>query len=256
VEKLNLPLALNACGHCGVIHERGNIVNTRHRRSLPGAVLLAALATALVVTVVPYAQGRSTPMKRPVISRTAVAFHDAMRKLWEDHITWTRNVIISFEVNVPDPNETLPDLGTALDRLFRNQADIGNAIKPFYGERRGDQLTALLHEHIAIAGEILQAVKTGNTAAYQDANARWYANAHDIAVFLTQTLNPPIGSLAEMDAMMKEHLDRTTAEVVARATGDWTGDVAAYDQVHVQALQMADMLSDAIIANFKKRFHP
>jgi hypothetical protein len=201
------------------------------------------------------AQG-STPPPRPVISRSAVTFHDAMRKLWEDHITWTRNVIISFEVNDPDPSATLPDLNAALERLFQNQVDIGNAIKPYYGNERGDQLTALLHDHIAIAGEILQAVKTGDTAAYQDANARWYANAHDIAVFLSQTLDPPIGSLAEMDAMMKDHLDSTTEEVVARQKGDWEADVAAYDQVHTQALQMADMLSDGIIANFPAKFRP
>jgi hypothetical protein len=133
---------------------------------------------------------------------------------------------------------------------------IGNAIKPYYGNERGDELTALLHDHIAIAGEILQAVKTGNTAAYEDANARWYANAHDIAVFLSETLDPPLGSLAEMDAMMKDHLDRTTEEVVARQNGNWPADVAAYDKVHEQVLEMADMLSDSIIANFPAKFRP
>ena len=231
---------------------------TRHRWSIPGGVIVAALASVLVVTVISgvrSAQG-STPAPMPVISKSAVTFHDAMRKLWEDHITWTRNVIISFEVNVPDSSETLPDLGAALDRLFKNQVDIGNAIKPYYGSERGDQLTALLHDHIAIAGEILQAVKTGDSAAYEDANARWYANAHDIAVFLSQTLDPPIGSLADMDAMMEDHLDRTTEEVVARLKSDWTGDVAAYDKVHAQALQMAEMLSNGIIANFPAKFRP
>jgi hypothetical protein len=179
-----------------------------------------------------------------------------MRKLWEDHITWTRNVIISFEVNDPDSSATLPDLSAALDRLFQNQVDIGNAIKPYYGNQRGEQLTALLHDHIAIAGEILQAVKVGDSAAYADANTRWYANAHDIAVFLSETLDPPLGSLAEMDEMMKDHLDRTTEEVVARHDGDWAGDVAAYDKVHEQVLEMADMLSDGIIANFPAEFRP
>jgi hypothetical protein len=117
----------------------------------------AALAVTAISGVRP-AQG-STPAALPVISQSALRFHDAMRKLWEDHITWTRNVIISFEVNVPDSSVTLPDLGAALDRLFQNQVDIGDAIKPYYGTERGDQLTALLHDHIAIAGQILQAVK-------------------------------------------------------------------------------------------------
>jgi hypothetical protein len=230
----------------------------RHRWSIRGVLVIVALAAALAgvaLSGVRAADGTTSP-PRPVISRSALTFHDAMRKLWEDHITWTRNVIISFEVNEPASSARLPDLGAALDRLFQNQVDIGNAIKPYYGDDNGDELTRLLHDHIAIAGEILTAVKTGDTAAYQDANGRWYANAHDIAVFLSQTLDPPLGTLADMDEMMKDHLDHTTAEVVARHNGDWTADVAAYEKVHAQVLEMADMLSDAIIANFPDRFRP
>lgn len=241
-------------GSLGVMEKGAQLVMRRRWPILVG-LLTAAVAVAVAVTAISGvrpAQG-STP---PVTSRSAVRFHDAMRKLWEDHITWTRNVIISFEVNVSDASATLPDLNAALDRLFQNQVDIGNAIKPYYGNQRGEQLTALLHDHIAIAGEILQAVKVGDAAAYQDANARWYANAHDIAVFLSETLDPPLGSLAEMDAMMKDHLDATTEEVVARLHGNWTGDVAAYDKVHNQVLEMADMLSDGIIANFPAKFRP
>jgi hypothetical protein len=128
--------------------EKGAQLVTRPRWSIPIGLLTTAIAVALAVTAISGvrpAQG-STP---PVISRSAVTFHDAMRKLWEDHITWTRNVI-SFEVNVPDSSVTLPDLGAALDRLFQNQVDLGNAIKPYYGNQRGDELTALLHDHIAM----------------------------------------------------------------------------------------------------------
>jgi hypothetical protein len=231
---------------------------TRHRRSIPLGLITAAVAFALaggVLAGVRSAQG-GTSSAPPVVSQSAVSFHDSMRKLWEDHITWTRNVIISFEVNVPDSSATLPDLGAALDRLFQNQVDIGNAIKPYYGDALGSELTSLLHDHIAIAGEILQAVKTGDTAAYEDANARWYANARDIAVFLSETLDPAITSLADADQMMKDHLDATTVEVVARLHSDWTADTAAYDKVHEQALGMADMLSNGIIANFPSKFRP
>ena len=220
------------------------------------SLAVVAVAAALAGVASPGVRGAdgSPPSTRPVVSQSAVTFHDAMRKLWEDHITWTRNVIISFEVNVSDSSATLPDLRAALDRLFQNQVDIGNAIKPYYGTDQGDKLTALLHDHITIASEILQAVKSGDAAAYQDANARWYANAHDIAVFLSQTLHPPIGTLADMDQMMKDHLDQTTAEVVARHNSDWTADVAAYEKVHAQALEIADMLSDSIIDHFPKQF--
>jgi hypothetical protein len=187
------------------------------------------------------------------ISHSALVFHDAMRKLWEDHITYTRNVIISFEVNEPDAGTVLPDLGTVVDRLLQNQVDIGDAIKPYYGTAAGNQLTALLHEHIIGAANVVTALKANDQAALHAALDAWYANAHEIAVFL-HSANPRNWSLAEMDQMMKDHLDATTAEAVARHDSDWSADVAAYDRVHQQILGMADMLSNGIIAQFPNRF--
>jgi hypothetical protein len=176
----------------------------------------------------------------------AQAFHDAMRKLWEDHVTWTRLYIVSAAAGLPDQEATA-------QRLLQNQADIGNAIKPFYGEAAGDQLTALLRDHILIAAELLQAAKSGDTAGFNAANERWYANADEIATFL-HNANPKAWPLAEMKTMMKEHLDLTLVEASARLAGDWEGDIAAYDQIHVQILHMADMLSNGIIRQFPKKF--
>jgi hypothetical protein len=96
-------------------------------------------------------------------------------------------------------------------------------------------------------------VKTGNAAALADAQKRWYENAHDIAVFLNAA-NPRNWPLAEMDQMMRDHLDATTQEVLARLNENWEADVAAYDAVHEQALAMADMLSSGIIAQFPSHF--
>ena len=180
----------------------------------------------------------------------AQTFHDAMRKLWEDHITWTRMVIVDF---LAGPNGTLPDTQASVDRLLQNQADIGNAIKPFYGDAAGDQLTALLRDHILIAAEILQDAKAGNTTAMNDAIARWYANADEIAVFLNSA-NPEYWPLDEMKNMMHMHLDLTLQEAVAYLHGDYGASVAFYDQVHLEILEMADMLSTGIIEQFPKQF--
>lgn len=174
------------------------------------------------------------------------AFHDGMRKLWEDHITWTRSVIVSTFAD-------LPDLAPTTQRLLQNQDDIGDAIKPFYGDEAGDLLSALLREHILIAAEILQAAKIGDTAALEDAIERWYANGDDIAVFLN-TANPKNWPLEEMKAMMREHLDLTLEEAVAYLNGDYEASIAAYEEVHLQALGMADMLSEGIIKQFPQKF--
>ena len=49
------------------------------------------------------------------------ALHDGMRKLWEDHVTWTRLFIVSAAAGLPDKDAT-----TA--RLLQNQTDIGDAV--------------------------------------------------------------------------------------------------------------------------------
>jgi hypothetical protein len=217
-----------------------------------GALTLAAVRTASGGTARPT---EPPPAAHVPISASALAFHDAMRKLWEDHITYTRNVIISFELNESDPSVVLPDLSTAVGRLLQNQVDIGDAIKPYYGEEAGNELTALLKEHIIGAANVLTALKAGDQSGLQAALDAWKANAHEIAVFLNSA-NPEHWSLDAMDQMMKDHLGATTEEAVARHQGDWSADVAAYDKVHAQALGMADMLSSGIIAQFPAKFRP
>ena len=173
------------------------------------------------------------------------AFRASMRVLWEDHIVWTRMVIVDVIAGTPDTN-------AALTRLLNNQTDIGNAIKPFYGEAAGDRLTVLLRDHILIAGRLLTTAKAGDTAGFATAKADWYANADDIARFLASA--NPNWLLADLQEAMKTHLDTTLDEAVARLTGDWTADVAAYDRVHAHILHMADLLSDGIIAQFPSGF--
>lgn len=169
----------------------------------------------------------------------------AERKLWEDHVTWTRMYIISVAGNGKDAGPT-----TA--RLLKNQEDIGNAIKPVYGDSAGSNLTALLKEHILGAAALLDAAKKGNATAAADAETGWYRNADEIAAFLGAA--NPNWPEDDMKGMLHEHLKNTKAEAVARLTGDYAGDVAAYDIVHSQGLMMADGLSGGIVKQFPEKF--
>ena len=82
---------------------------------------------------------------------------------------------------------------TGVGKVIKNQEDIGNAVKPIYGEKAGNKLTALLKEHIVIAGKIVDAAKTGKKALVNQLNKEWYRNADDIAAFLSQA-NPYLKS--------------------------------------------------------------
>lgn len=175
-----------------------------------------------------------------------VAFHDQMRKLWEDHVTWTRLAIVTFADGSAGFNATA-------GRLLQNQTDIGNAIKPFYGDAAGSTLTDLLHEHITIAVELLQAAKAGDTDAFNDASTRWYANANDIADFLARA-NPRFWPRAELRADMRTHLDQTLAEASHELGGDYAASITDYEAIHLHILAMADVLSIGIIRQFPGKF--
>lgn len=180
------------------------------------------------------------------MNASQVRYHDRMRKLWEDHIAWTRMAIVAFS----DGSDGFP---AAAERLMRNQVAIGNAIEPFYGERAGDRLTALLQDHIAVAVEVLQAAKAGDTAAFEDANARWYANGDDVADFIS-SLDRAHWPRAVVRDMMRMHLDQTLAEAAAELGGRYRASVRSYNEIHHHILAMADALSGGIMAEFPGRF--
>ena len=225
--------------------------DTRTSRPIPLALtMLVAFFAALAALAVSnghdaMAHG-SEPAHTPMATDKAEALRVDMRVLWEDHIVWTRLAIISLIAGTPDTEATVA-------RLLRNQTDIGNAVKPFYGKAAGNRLTAELRKHILIAADVVVAAKTGDGAKLADAEARWRRNADDIAGVLA-SVNPRHWRLGAMKAEMHKHLALTTEEAVARIRGDWSADVAAYDKVHRHILHMSDALADGLIQQFPKRF--
>jgi hypothetical protein len=148
-------------------------------------------------------------------------YHDIWRKLWEDHITWTRVVILAIL-------DDLPGAPAYTDRLLQNPQDMADALRPFYAED-ANQLGELIREHLVIAAEILQAIHDGQPT--EDLIARWYANADEIAAKMGE-MNPQFWSFVEAQRMWREHLDATVAEILAHHNSNYTAEVAAYDPVH------------------------
>jgi hypothetical protein len=236
-----------------VSHEEGRPMSIRHalrthRRSAAAiaSIALASAAIAAAPSGAHDANARASHHTATALTARQAAFHDAMRKLWEDHITWTRLAIVSFAAG-------LPDLQATEARLLANQVDIGNAVKPFYGRTAGNRLTALLRQHILGAVAVLQAAKSGDAGAIMQASAAWYTNANQIADFL-HAANPHNWPRKELRAMMKVHLDQTLKEAQDRLQGNYAADIRDYEAVHRHILAMADELSAGIIRQFPKRF--
>jgi hypothetical protein len=193
-----------------------------------------------------HATARSTADRATAISATELALRLEMRRLWHEHAEWTRLAIVSLTTDAPDTKTTVA-------RPLRNQTDIGNAVKPFYGAAAGRQLTALLREHILIAADLIAAARNSDQSAIASQQARWNENADRIAAFLSSA-NPRSWTPAATKSMMRAHLGLTTDEVVARVQRRWAAEVRAYDRVERQIRHMADMLSDGLVAQFPGRF--
>lgn len=182
------------------------------------------------------------PVKPRLNSASITALKLAMRDLWVDHVVWTRLYIISAVAGAPD-------VDFAAQRLLKNQEDIGNAIKPFYGEEAGNKLTSLLNDHILIAVDLLNAAKAGDNAGVENAEKKWYQNADDIATFLSDA--NPRWSEEDLREMLHKHLALTKAEAVARLTGNYEEDVVIFDEIKREAMMMADDLSYGIVMQWR-----
>jgi hypothetical protein len=222
-------------------------IHAGRRFALALAVLLASAgALAMSEPATGHAGSHDSDHPATAGSTRQATLHDGMRELWEQHVAWTRLTIAAFAANTPD-------LPATQARLLRNQTDIGNAIKPYYGRAAGNHLTGLLREHITGAVAVLQAAKAGDTAALAAAKDAWSANGQEIADFLNAA-NPRNWPRATLRSMMRTHLDQTIQEAVAQLTGDYGASVRMYDEIEDHILDMADTLSSGIVAQFPRRF--
>jgi hypothetical protein len=183
----------------------------------------------------------SDKLNQTEVTELRLAIHD----LWVEHVVWTRQYIVAAAADSPDA-------GAAAERLLKNQEDIGDAIKPFYGDEAGDQLTSLLKDHIIIAVDLLEAAKAGDSEAAETAEEEWYDNADDIATFLSGA--NPNWTKEDLKSMLNEHLSLTKTEAVSRLTGDYATDVATFDAIYQHAVSMGDTFTEGIVKQFEEQF--
>jgi hypothetical protein len=220
-------------------------MNTMSRISLVAAVCALAGAGLVIPSEARQEHVAAATTAQAASSEVAMETRAVMRKLWEEHITYTRNYIISALADLPDES-------AVAQRLLKNQDDIGDAIKPYYGDDAGNKLAALLRDHILIAVDVVKAAKGGDEQELSTAQKKWSANGKDIATFLSGA--NPNWSKADLEEMLQQHLDLTTGEVVGRLKQDWAADIRSYDEGHAHMLMFADMLTEGLVKQFPKKF--
>jgi hypothetical protein len=161
----------------------------------------------------------------PAVGR--MAFHDRMRELWADHVVYTRNFIISAAAG-------LGDTADVSQRLLRNQDEIGDAIKPYYGDAAGSQLAALLRTHIQLAGQTLIAAKGTSTAMQMDATAGYQSGAYRTRMSDTVTLRTDTTKIRVNSQYPTSTGRMSDTAKVKQSEGNTQGNVYAQGQIQTQ----------------------
>jgi hypothetical protein len=184
--------------------------------------------------------------QKPCITQSEVKFGNEFRRLWVDHVLWTSNYITSATTAGAE------DQKQVLARLLKNQEDIGNSIKPYYGDAAGNKLTELLKEHIVIAGDIVEAAKSGQGAKVNQLNKIWHRNADEIAAFLSGA-NPNLQN-EDVKKLLYTQLELVTDDLTASLVKDWDARIVSIDDGLSHIIMMADAISDAVVKQFPDKF--
>jgi hypothetical protein len=175
-------------------------------------------------------------------SRRELELNNTIRKLWSQHVMWTRSFIISTAAN-------LGDLQPVTKRLLQNPGDFANELRRFYGDEKAKAFAKLLTEHLLIAAKLVNDAKAGDKTAADADRKSWFQNADNLADFLAE-INP-YWDRQVWRSMLYDHLKITENEAALRLSGQYAADVALYDNIESQALRMADYMIDGI----RRQFH-
>ncbi|MGN0642887.1 MAG: acetylglutamate kinase [Huintestinicola sp.] len=182
-------------------------------------------------------------MRRPCFCSPAEIGKE-IRKLWSQHVYWTRMFIISTA-------EELEDLEYVTGRLLDNPADFARVLKRSYGAEKAAEFEKLFTEHLQIGGELVNAEKDQDTKKADVLRRKWYANADAVARFLAG-INP-FWRKGAWRSMMYSHLSMTEKEAAYRLKKEYPKDIKAFDAIEKEAMEMADYMSSGIAMQFSCR---
>ena len=179
------------------------------------------------------------------VSINEVRLLEQMKLVWEQHIMWTRMLLISIA-------ENLKDLEATEARLLQNPKDIANIFKIYYGKSVATQIQQLLTEHLTIGKNLIIALKNKNQEQVKILNEKWYQNANEMAEAFS-SINPYYPK-EEIRRMLYKHLSLTSNEVNNRLQGNYVEDIKDYDMVQKEILQMSQFFVYGIVQQFSNLF--
>ncbi len=175
------------------------------------------------------------------------------RRLWIEHVFWTREVAMLMFSN----HTLLAEIST--ETLVQNQQNIAAWLaKALKDSSVQAPVYSLLKEHVAIAGSIITALKAGRDADAQKLVLAWQVNGNQVAagLFAVSQKHKLGWKLPELTAMMRKHLDLTVQQLLAmRAAMNANGGITNYGKASLKAFVDGEShivaMADALVAPIK-----
>lgn len=166
------------------------------------------------------------------------------RYVWDEHVFYTRNAIISIL-------ENLADAEYVTNRLIENQNNIGNLMRPYYSADVVDEYVSLLKDHIALVAEFAKAVR--DKKDIMPIQSQMQSNSAAIVSFLN-TADPNRWSTTVVNNLWSKHMDYTAQQVMSRVNKEWLTDIAAADENHKVITEFADLFGNGIVFQNLEKF--
>lgn len=166
-----------------------------------------------------------------------VDLKSTLRKLFTDHAVYNAFVLKSIIDGVP------PDV--FIKRLLVNQKDIGEELKPFIGNTKGNLITKLLTEHIKLAGECIKAAVKGDKQIQKKIDML-FKNGDQVAAALT-SINPQKLPYDITQEMFEIHNNFEVDMAMARIAKDYKKEQILYDAYYNEILDMSDHIYLALL---------
>lgn len=175
--------------------------------------------------------------ERPPCCISDIDMKSALRKLWSDHSFYTALVLKSIVSG-------LDDTQVFLSRLLANQKDIGDQLALVVGCEKGNRITAVLTEHIKLAGDVITAA-TKKDPMLQNKIDKLFMNSDDVACVLS-SLNPIKLPYPVIQKMFRVHNQFVIDMTVARIKKDYLQEQKLFDAYYCEILMMSDSIYNAL----------
>lgn len=206
-------------------------------------VLFASLQAMLGVAVTGCSPTSDDPKEQEVVV-SQEALQDEQQLLWTQHAAWTRTLLV----------ETLADTSSTPQvkvRLRDAHADLGDALRPFFGDEAAVALTDLLAAESGALIDVLDARRSGDADAAAEAEAHWRARTDELAALFAEQSSAWSGETFARTLELR--VDATLEQIDARLAGDWARDWSAFERLQLLQRSLADEITSGLAANFPER---